>query len=180
MNEIQSFMGTDHNRLGALFQEFRNLKEHDVQRRSSVFSAFRRGMEQHMTREEVFLFPLYERKTGTRDHGLTAEMRAEHDEIREYLRKISERLAEVDGNTTLLEIALLEALAAHAMKEEDVLYPWMDHSVGAEERIAVLGHMRHAGLPPAEKATAMEARAPAGKGSSRRGQDAAAQRREER
>jgi iron-sulfur cluster repair protein YtfE (RIC family) len=145
---VMDFMGEDHDRLDRLFERFRVLKNVDTRKAGSLFSDFKAGLQRHITWEEEILFPLFEAKTGMRDTGPTAVMRMEHGQIKSFLERIHIKIAA--GQTCgldALEKGLLEVLSAHNEKEENVLYPWIDDSLGGIEREDVLTRMKSQSAP---------------------------------
>ncbi len=123
MTTISEFMEKDHDRLDAIFSEFRKI--HKV----SSFAEFKTGLQRHIVWEEKVLFPFFEEKAGA--GGPTAVMRLEHISIRECLEKIHDSLS---VGTASAENSLLDALTPHNQKEESVLYPSIDSLASDAER----------------------------------------------
>lgn len=73
-------------------------------------------------------------------------MRNEHRQIKAFLEQIQGKLAEGALTTENAEQGLLQVLNAHNVKEEKILYPWIDNCVSDEERTSLLTQMRN--LPP--------------------------------
>lgn len=147
MNSVLEFMGEDHDRLDRIFGIFRNIKNTDMAKAKPLFHDFKTGLQRHIVWEEEVLFPIFESKTGMRDAGPTAVMRAEHRQIKEFLEKIHEKVAKGEtGTINELENGLLEVLRAHNDKEESILYPWIDDAASEKEREEAFTKMKN--LPP--------------------------------
>lgn len=145
MKTVLSFMGEDHDRLDNIFKEFRNIKNTNENRARNLFHEFKIGLQKHIVWEEEILFPLFENKTGTHDTCPTAVMRIEHRQIKDFLERIHRSLGK-DIQTDDLEEGLIEALTGHNNKEENILYPWIDSSVGEQEKGEAFKRMKN--LPP--------------------------------
>ena len=76
---------------------------------------------------------MFENKTGMFDTGPTAVMKMEHKEIKNYLNEIFTNLKNGNTQTDELEKGLIEVLSEHNLKEENILYPMIDHSVNNVE-----------------------------------------------
>lgn len=138
---VQSSFTDDHEQLDQLLASFRKLKGSDFDRAKPLFEQFSAGLRLHILREERVLFPLFEEKTGMRDHGPTVVMRAEHQEIIRRLDAIHDKVRSRDTSSDQDEEALVEILAAHNFKEENILYPAIDRSLNAEEKAAAFERM---------------------------------------
>jgi iron-sulfur cluster repair protein YtfE (RIC family) len=132
-SSIRAAFAEDHNRLDALFAEYQALKRVDHGQAKARFKEFKVGLQRHIVWEEQVLFPLFERKTGIREGGPTAVMRAEHRQIADRLEAIHRKVRARDPETDREDEALLAALAAHNHKEENILYPMLDRLATPEE-----------------------------------------------
>lgn len=132
MDSITTYFGADHDRLDALFSEFQSLKRKDPPAAKEKFKAFLKGLTRHIVWEEEVLFPLFEDRTGMRDSGPTAVMRAEHRRIGAHLDAIHDKVRVADPESDADEKALLQILADHNMKEERILYPAIDGGLDAK------------------------------------------------
>lgn len=146
MKTVLSFMGEDHDRLEGIFKEFRKIKNADENKARNLFHEFKVGLQKHIVWEEEILFPLFENKTGMHDTGPTAIMRMEHRKIKDFLERIHSNLIDGSTQTGDLEEGLIEVLAEHNNKEENILYPWIDNSVSEEEKEETFIKMKN--LPP--------------------------------
>lgn len=139
---VADFMSHDHDRLDALFEEFRQTKTQDLPRARRLFDEFRSGLERHIVWEEDILFPAFEARTGMHEAGPTVVMRMEHRQIRELLAEIAQALEAGRTDTDTLEQDLLQVLGVHNSKEEGILYPWIDRELSDDERQALSTQLR--------------------------------------
>lgn len=141
---IAKFMGHDHDRLDEIFNQFHTSKKQDAQKARSLFQELLTGLHRHILWEEEILFPVFEAQAEmVRDQGPTEVMRNEHRQIKYFLEQIQTKVAEGDLSTEEAEEGLLQVLAAHNVKEEKILYPWIDNCVSDEERASLLAQMGH-------------------------------------
>lgn len=138
---VADFMARDHDRLDAIFRQFQSQKTTDLSEAEKLFSEFKAGLEKHIVWEEEILFPLFESRTGMRNEGPTAVMRMEHRQIKDILEQIHRKIVTKDRTTSELETGLIEILTSHNQKEEGVLYPWFDQTLGAREQEEILARM---------------------------------------
>ena len=144
---IAEFMAQDHDRLDDMFKQFQTIKKQDASKARSVFQEFLTGLHRHIVWEEDILFPVFEAEAEmVQDHGPTGVMRNEHQQIKAFLKQIQAKVAEGNLSTEEEEEGLLQVLTAHNVKEEKILYPWIDNCVSDEERASLLTRMEH--LPP--------------------------------
>ena len=144
---IAEFMGQDHDRLDDIFKQFQTIKNQKASKARSLFQEFLTGLHRHIVWEEDILFPVFEAEAEmVQDHGPTGVMRNEHRQIKAFLGQIQAKIAEGNLHTEEAEAGLLQVLTAHNVKEEKILYPWIDNCVGDEERGSLLTKMEH--LPP--------------------------------
>jgi regulator of cell morphogenesis and NO signaling len=141
---LAEFMKKDHDRLDDLFKRFQAMKRQNAQRARSLFHEFMTGLLRHIVWEEDILFPLFSAKADIDDdQGPTAVMREEHRQIKTFLDRIQTKIASGDPATEEAEHSLLKVLTAHNVKEEQILYPWMDKCVSQEERPALFAQMEN-------------------------------------
>jgi iron-sulfur cluster repair protein YtfE (RIC family) len=138
---ISAAFAEDHDRLDRLFFEYCQSKNTDHAAAKYAFVEFKFGLQRHIVWEESILFPRFEDKTGMHDVGPTAVMRAEHRRIADCLEAIHKLVQQHNPNSEREEQALLDALAAHNHKEEQVLYPALDRMLSDEEKSAVFAEM---------------------------------------
>lgn len=140
-NNITQFYEHDHDELEGYFQEFRDLKVKNYQSAKDSFEKFESGLQRHIAWEENILFPLFEEKTGMKDFGPTVVMREEHKQIKQYLKELYAKINQADPNTDSEERLLLDLLREHNEKEENILYPAIDHVTTDTERKIVFDSM---------------------------------------
>lgn len=138
---VQASFAQDHDRLDQLLESYRRLKRVDFPQAKQAFREFKFGLQRHIIWEETILFPLFEEKTGLCDRGPTVVMRSEHREIGRCLEALHDKVRRQDVDSDGEEQALLQVLAAHNLKEENVLYPAIDKMSSDEERTAAFKTM---------------------------------------
>ena len=90
---------------------------------------FANELEKHFVREESILFPEFEAETGSMG-GPTHMMRMEHDQMRALVTEINKASSEHDADQFLaLTETLMMTMQQHNMKEEQMLYPMIDHAM---------------------------------------------------
>ena len=143
MTEITRLLGEDHSRCDGLFAA----AESAVSRQQwddavRIFAAFRAALTRHFTAEEAALFPAFEAHTGMRA-GPTQVMRAEHTQMTGLLERMADALARRDDAGYLGESeTLLMLMRQHNLKEEQILYPMCDRTLG--EDTALMAAIEHA------------------------------------
>lgn len=156
MESVSHYFAADHDRLDGLFAQYQALKRTDHAAAKESFKGFLQGLTRHIVWEEEVLFPLFEEKTGMKDFGPTAVMRAEHRQIKSHLDALHDKVRAADPDSDAAAAALLAVLGEHNMKEEHMLYPAIDGSLDAggfasvkkamdaipEERYACFCHAR--------------------------------------
>jgi regulator of cell morphogenesis and NO signaling len=96
-------------------------------------------LQRHLRWEESILFPLFEQKTG--HSGLTNTLRGEHEEIREWLAALNQKVEQNDPDCDHDETMLVEELGGHNAREEYALYPELDKLLTEEEQKATFEAM---------------------------------------
>ncbi|HBP88828.1 MAG TPA: hemerythrin domain-containing protein [Nitrospirales bacterium] len=139
---IAEFMGRDHDRLDEIFIRFQAFKKQDSQKARLLFQELLTGLHRHIMWEEEILFPFFEAQAEmVKDHGPTGVMRNEHRQIKDFLEQIQTKIADGNLDTEEAEEGLLQVLTAHNVKEEKILYPWIDNCVSDGERASLLARM---------------------------------------
>ena len=138
---IATHFADDHDRLDSLFHQYRTLKRSDFPQAKRNFRDFKFSLQRHIIWEEEILFPLFEQKSGGTVDGPTEVMRREHRLIEQQLEAIHRKVKVQDPNSDGEDEALFAVLSAHTMKEEQILYPAIDRSIGAEEAARVFAAM---------------------------------------
>ncbi len=140
---ILEFMGEDHDRLDKTFEEFRKIRVNNIAQAALLFHEFKTGLLRHIVWEEEILFPIFEEKTGMHDSGPTAVMRMEHRKIQEFLESINNKIGNGDGDIESLEISLIGVLTEHNIKEEKILYPWIDQEASDQDKKEAFTKMKN-------------------------------------
>ena len=90
---------------------------------------FAQELEKHFSREENILFPEFEVETGSVG-GPTQMMRMEHEQMRALVNEVNKAAADKDSDQFLaLTETLMMTMQQHNMKEEQMLYPMIDHAM---------------------------------------------------
>jgi len=134
MGAIGDFLTADHRRCDELFARAEDAAvAGDWPGCAAAFDGFRQALEHHLGMEEEVLFPAFEERTGMAGSP-TMVMRGEHGQMRE--------LAALAGSAAQRRAAeeflghcetLLVLMQQHNLKEENVLYPMADRSLGIVE-----------------------------------------------
>jgi len=132
IDSINDFLTEDHRRLDDLLEEFQECKPKDSVRAKELMARFLSALHRHLRWEEAILCPLFEQKSG--QSSLTRTLLAEHQEIRERLKALSEKLEETDGDSGYEEKMLVEELGGHNAREEYAFYPELDKLLSDEEK----------------------------------------------
>lgn len=138
MSSVSEFMSNDHDRLDVLFAEFASADE--VETAVERLAAFDTGLRRHIEWEESILFPEFEQRVGMAESGPTSVMRIEHERIDALLRLIGDRSRTAGAGPAVDE--LREVLTAHNLKEEMILYPWIDRELTEVEIETALAKMQ--------------------------------------
>jgi len=139
---IAAFYAVDHDDIDRLLGEFRTSRGGEKPAALDLYREFKARLERHIGWEENILFPLFERLSGLVDNGPTGVMRSEHRTITALLDSIDTTLGQGEANIDADEAELLEVLASHNWKEENILYPLIDRQVSVTDREAVFARMR--------------------------------------
>jgi len=140
---IADYFEKDHDRLDQLYRDYLEFKHVHFANARENFISFKHGLERHITWEEEILFPMFQKKTGIVD-GPVAVMEDEHRQILDMLERINLRLQNNDSSSNRLEHDLMVLLGHHNVKEENVLYPVLDHLLNQDEKANVIQQMNFA------------------------------------
>ena len=131
MMELTTFFTADHRACDALWVEVEAAADAGmVDAAFSRFETFDATMRRHMDWEERGLFPAFEELTGMTS-GPTMMMRAEHDQMRALLEQM--RATEATRDVQMLADlgdTLLMLIQQHNAKEEQILYPMAEQTLG--------------------------------------------------
>lgn len=140
---ITSYFEEDHNKLDQMFDQFQTLKACNYIEAKQYFKDFKSGLQRHIIWEEEILFPIFEAKMSMGTAGPTAIMRTDHRIIKNILEKIHEKVLLGNPESDDEEAELLNFLAQHNLKEEQVLYPLIDQFISKEERDQIFRQMEN-------------------------------------
>lgn len=138
-DSINDFLAEDHRRLDDLLEGFQQCRSTDVSRAKELLAQFISGLHRHLRWEESILFPLFEQKSS--QTGLTRTLLAEHQEIRERLEALSEKVEQTDADGGYEEKMLVEELGGHNAREEYAFYPELDRLLSQVEKAQVFEAM---------------------------------------
>ncbi|MEW5892939.1 MAG: hemerythrin domain-containing protein [Pseudomonadota bacterium] len=133
MPQISALLAQDHNACDELFAEAENrVADKAWPDAASRFAEFRAAMARHFSAEEDTLFPAFEARTGM-SGGPTQVMRAEHAQMRELMEQMQAAIERQNDSAFLgLSETLLMLMRQHNMKEEQILYPMTDRTLGGD------------------------------------------------
>ena len=131
MSTISTTMAADHRRCDELFSKAEELVSAGEWGEGRVeFLAFRDAILNHFSMEEEKLFPAFEQHIG-HAMGPTQVMRMEHIQMKQLLSEMEQGLQARDEAQFLgLSETLMMLMQQHNMKEEQMLYPMMDQTLG--------------------------------------------------
>lgn len=141
---IADFLSSDHQRLRETWAAGRYaVAECNLNDVRKAFSEFSVGLSSHIRMEEEVLFPAIEERTGMRDAGPTAAMRAEHARFREILARLTRALESetCEAITRMLQSEPTtpeDLFNSHDLREERVLYPMADRLISSEDKIKLI------------------------------------------
>jgi iron-sulfur cluster repair protein YtfE (RIC family) len=138
-SSINDSLTEDHDRLDGLLESFQDWRAKDLGKARTFLTQFTLGLERHLCWEEGIFFPLFEQKTG--QSGLTNTLRGEHEEIRNWLAALNQKVEQNDPACDHEGKMLVEELGGHNAREEYALYPELDKLLTDDERRAALEAM---------------------------------------
>ncbi len=129
---INESLTEDHDRLDNLLESYQEWRAKDFGKAKDFLTKFTLGLQRHLCWEESILFPLFEQKTG--QAGLTNTLRGEHEEIREWLAALNQKVEQNDAACDHEEKMVVEELGGHNAREEYALYPELDRLLTDDEK----------------------------------------------
>ncbi len=135
---ILTFMREDHRACDHLYTDAENaLAAKKVDEAHTLFDQFYRATNHHFDMEEKELFITFEKRTGMMG-GPTQMMRYEHQQLRSQLESMKTALSE-GRHTDFFGIgeSFMIMLQQHNMKEEQMLYPMIDRTLGGDGALMV-------------------------------------------
>lgn len=139
VSSLNEFLTEDHNRLDEFLESFQERKAGNPMEAAEFLMRFTSALQRHLLWEETILFPLFEQKTG--QSGLTDTLRGEHEEIREWLAVLNEKVKQHDADSDHEAEMLVNELGGHNGREEYALYPQLDELLSAAEKRAAFEAM---------------------------------------
>ena len=136
---LDDFLTHDHDRLDELIAIFQERKDDNSGEATEFLAEFTAGLLRHLVWEESILFPLFEQKTA--QTAVTNTLRAEHEEIRQWLTALNEKVAEGVADCDHEAAMLVNELGAHNGREEQSLYPRLDKLLSDPEKQATFERM---------------------------------------
>jgi iron-sulfur cluster repair protein YtfE (RIC family) len=130
---LASFFLQDHRDCDASWATVEKaLNQGDAETGRSAWTEFEAAMIRHFTMEEEVLFPAFEQATGM-SQGPTAVMRMEHEQMKGLMKQISAALDANDFDEAMDQgDTLLMVIQQHNVKEEGVLYPMAENTLGGK------------------------------------------------
>ena len=142
---ITELFEEDHRRLDEIAAQMRQVAHEDPMRAVVLAGLLVWGFRRHVRIEEEIVFPLHTART--KYAATTTRMHLEHVAILKYVDRVEREADELriastrDPVITRLldaEKALAAVVGDHNQKEEHTLFPLLDHTIPAKERIAML------------------------------------------
>jgi iron-sulfur cluster repair protein YtfE (RIC family) len=133
-SSINDSLTEDHDRLDGLLESYQEWRAKDSGKARTFLTQFTLGLHRHLCWEESILFPLFEQKSG--QSGLINTLRGEHEEIREWLAALNQKVEKHDTACDHEEKMLVEEMGGHNAREEYALYPDLDKLLTDEEKLA--------------------------------------------
>src|SRR5262245_54104511 len=94
-SSINDSLTEDHDRLDGLLESYQEWRAKDFGKARTFLTQFTLGLHRHLCWEESILFPLFEQKSG--QSGLINTLRGEHEEIREWLAALNQKVEKHDA-----------------------------------------------------------------------------------
>jgi iron-sulfur cluster repair protein YtfE (RIC family) len=144
---LAELLEEDHARLDAIADEMLRNLHLDPVRAVVLAHHFSEGMRRHVTSEEAVLFPPYRAHFGASGDATSATMEREHRAMVHYLdrlRAVAERMLLVHerdqaaGEVQRVLRGLGAVIAEHSDKEERIMFPLLDRTLGEEQRAELL------------------------------------------
>jgi hemerythrin-like domain-containing protein len=135
---ILEFMRDDHRACDHLYTDAENaLADKKIDEAKKFFGEFYRATNHHFDMEERELFITFEKRTGMMG-GPTQMMRYEHQQLRAQLEAMMKALndGKYDDFFGIGE-SMMIMLQQHNMKEEQMLYPMIDRTLGTDAELMI-------------------------------------------
>ena len=132
-HDLHATLKRDHERLEKLFVELLDqFREMDPDELRNSWTRFEGGLRAHFRAEERYLLPAF----GRVEPQESATLLADHTSFRKTLDALG---VGVDLHVVSLDVAhgFIDALRAHANREDRLLYEWADRELREADRSAV-------------------------------------------
>lgn len=131
MDSIISYMTHDHGECDELFTKAEKFASSNSWVEAKEFTKkFVEKTLVHFSMEEEILFPAFDQRMG-HSMGPTAVMRAEHEQLRNLCRILTDAAESQDKKAFLgTSETILMMLQQHNIKEESILYPMSERMLG--------------------------------------------------
>lgn len=131
---LVEYFTLDHRNCDSLWAEVETAAESgEAERVNAAWRSFEQALRRHLAREEEVMFPAFEAATGMSDSGPTSVMRSEHQQMRGLLDQMTAALDQADYDELVDQgDTLLMLIQQHNQKEEGVLYPMAERTLGPE------------------------------------------------
>ncbi|MDD5160896.1 MAG: hemerythrin domain-containing protein [Sulfuricurvum sp.] len=135
---ILEFMRDDHRACDHLYAEAESaLLAKDAEKAKTIFDQFYTATNHHFDMEEKELFITFEKRTGMMG-GPTQMMRYEHQQLRSLIESMRLALNENRTNDFFgIGESMMIMLQQHNMKEEQMLYPMIDRTLGGDAELII-------------------------------------------
>lgn len=135
---ILDFMRDDHRSCDTTYALAESaLLEKKIEEGKKAFADFSKATLHHFDMEEKELFITFEKRTGMMG-GPTQMMRYEHQQLRSLLESMNLALAEERINDFFgIGESMMIMLQQHNMKEEQMLYPMIDRTLGGDAELMI-------------------------------------------
>jgi hemerythrin-like domain-containing protein len=133
MTVLSNYMKNDHQSCDEEFANMENVvADGDWKKASEVFESFASNLDHHFRIEEEVMFPAFEVR-GAGHCNPTPVMIMEHTQMRNVLKQMREDIVKKDKDHFFgLSETLMMTIQQHNMKEEQMMYPMVDESLGNE------------------------------------------------
>lgn len=135
---ILEFMRDDHRACDHIYAEAEEaLLAKELEKGAALFEQFAKKTLHHFDMEEKELFLAFEKRTGMMG-GPTQMMRYEHQQLRSLIESMRLALSENRLNDFFgIGESMMIMLQQHNMKEEQMLYPTIDHTLDSDAELMV-------------------------------------------
>ena len=139
MNTVSEFMTKDHRICDEKFANMENaVADENWEEAKTKFDIFADDLLHHFNMEEKVMFPTFEERAAAGGCGPTEMMRMEHTQMRTILDDMKSKLeAQAKDDFFGSSETLMMLMQQHNMKEEQMLYPMTDNTLGGDVALLV-------------------------------------------